>query len=315
MRGLTQLEQQGVALCDRLSGTSTYVEVVAGIFELLRSVQGLESDGIDRAAIIEMLAAPRQMVRRSPFFARLQDWPRGYPGDFETVEHLLRARNLAARGTIAFHIEQYGLTSPAARQHHNKVRRQGELILDLCGRGAPDPKPAARVLSLACGSSPDLASVQSWVRPDAQFTLVDSDPDALRYSRDRLQAIESQCRFVEGNVLRLRPLSAGMGPFDLVVVGGLFDYLRGRTIARILRLLWSELLAPGGKLFFTNISPDNPDRIWIEYLAEWVLIARDEPSLMSLCRDAGIDERHCKCERDATASAILVEIDRPEEPA
>jgi hypothetical protein len=37
---------------------------------------------------------------------------------------------------------------------------------------------------------------------------------------------------------------------------------------------------------------------------------RDEPSLMQLCRDAGIGEDHCKCERDATGSAILVEIER-----
>jgi extracellular factor (EF) 3-hydroxypalmitic acid methyl ester biosynthesis protein len=310
MRGLTQLEQQGAALCERLSAPSTYLEVVAGIFDLLGSIQGLEVDGVDRAAIVEALAAPRQMVRRSPLFARLQDWPRGYAGDFETIEYVLRARNLAEWATVAFHLEQYGLASPAAQQHRNKVRRQGELILDLCGREAPDSKPTARILSLACGSSPDLASVQHRVRPDAQFTLFDSDADALRYSRDRLKGVGSQCRFVEGNVLRLGQSLSGHGHFDLVLIGGLFDYLRGRTIVRVLKLLWSEVLAPGGKLFFTNISADNPDRIWIEYLADWVLIARDEASIIGLCRDADIDERHCKLERDATGSAILVELSR-----
>jgi extracellular factor (EF) 3-hydroxypalmitic acid methyl ester biosynthesis protein len=310
MRGLTQLEQQGAALCDRLSAPSTYVEVLAGIFDLLRSVQDLEADGVGRTAIVEALAAPRQMMRRSPLFARLQDWPRGYPGDFETIEYLLRARNLAQWGTVAFHLEQHGLASPAAQQHRNKVRRQGELILDLCGAGARDAKPTARILSLACGSCPDLASVQHRVRPDAQFTLFDSDANALRYSRDRLEPIESQCRFVEGNVLRLAQTLSGHGPFDLVLIGGLFDYLRGRTIVRTLKLLWSEMLAPGGKMFFTNMSADNPDRIWIEYLADWVLIARDEPSLIGLCREADIDERRCKIERDATGAAILVELAR-----
>src|SRR6185503_14726420 len=137
---------------------------------------------------------------------------------------------------------------------------------------------------------------QHWVRADAHFTLLDSDAEALRCSRDRLAPIASRCRFVEGNVLRLRQLLAGDGPFDLILVGGLFDYLRERTIARILTLLWSEFLAEGGKLFFTNISPDNPDRLLIEYLADWVLVARDEQSLLRLCHDAGIDEQSCKHE-------------------
>ena len=148
------------------------------------------------------------------------------------------------------------------------------------------------------------------MRPDAHFTFVDSDGDALRCSRDRLAAIASQCRFVEGNVLRLNQILAGDGPFDLVLIGGLFDYLRERTIVRILKLLSSEFLAEGGKLFFTNISPDNTDRLWIEYLADWVLIARDEQSLLRLCHDAGIDEQSCKHQRDATGSAILLEIER-----
>ena len=310
MTDLTQLEQHGAALCDRLTAPSTYVEVVAAIFDLLRSVQGLEAHGVDRAAIVEALAAPRQMMRRSPLYARLQDWPRGYAGDFETIEYVLRARNLAEWGTVAFHLEQYGLASPVAQQHRNKVRRQAEVILDLCGGEGRDSKPAATILSLACGSSPDLASIQHRVRPDAQFTLFDSDADALRYSRDRLEPIESQCRFVEGNVLRLGQTLSGHGRFDLVLIGGLFDYLRGRTIVRVLKHLWSEVLTPGGKMFFTNISADNPDRLWIEYLTDWVLIARDEPSLMGLCREAAIDQPHCKFERDATGTAILVEVNR-----
>ena len=311
MRALEQLEEQGIALTSRLDPSSTYLEVVAGVFELLSSIDCLERDGVPRQAIVEKLGAPRKMVRLSPFFARLQDWPRGYPGDFETIEYLMQSRNLAAEGSVAFQLERYGLTSPAAQQHRNKVRRQAELILEVCSRGARPAGRAPRILSLACGSSPDVASVQRWLPRDAHFTLLDGDADAVRYSRQRLTAIESRCHFVHGNVLRLGQLLAGADPFDLVLVGGLFDYLRGRSIARILKLLWTDFMAEGATLFFTNVSAENPDRIWIEYLADWILIARDERVLLGLCGEAGIAEEHCKHQRDATGSTILMEVERP----
>ena len=60
---------------------------------------------------------------------RLQAWPRGYPGDFETVEWLCDARNRAEPGTVPWALEQCSLQSPLAQQHRNKVGLQGRAIL------------------------------------------------------------------------------------------------------------------------------------------------------------------------------------------
>jgi ubiquinone/menaquinone biosynthesis C-methylase UbiE len=247
------------------------------------------------------------MIEASPFFSRLQRWPRGYPGDFETIQYLLCAENLAPRGTAAFHLEQYGLTCPAAQQHRNKVLRQAELARNLLRDGNVS---APSILSLACGSSPDLAHVRDYLRQDVCVTLVDSDADALELSRQALTDVPVQCRLVHGNVLRLKRLLPDTQPAHLILIGGLFDYLRDSTIQRFLKLLWNEFLAPGGRLFFTNISPDNPDRLLIEYFGDWVLTARDEAALSRLCDLAGLDGCHRHLQRDATGCTILVELQR-----
>jgi O-methyltransferase involved in polyketide biosynthesis len=77
------------------------------------------------------------------------------------------------------------------------------------------------------------------------------------------------------------------GPFDLILAGGLFDYLSDKMIARTLSDAWS-MLAPEGRIVFTNIATGNPFRVWIEYMGDWKLIERSEEDVASLCRLAGV---------------------------
>ena len=58
-----------------------------------------EEAGVERNEILAHLATARAIHHRSPFAARVTDWPRGYPGDFETVEYLCDAVNHAEPGT------------------------------------------------------------------------------------------------------------------------------------------------------------------------------------------------------------------------
>ena len=45
-----------------------------------------------RDEILKELYPLREAVRQSPFLQRAQDWPRGYQGDFETIEYILEAK-------------------------------------------------------------------------------------------------------------------------------------------------------------------------------------------------------------------------------
>jgi extracellular factor (EF) 3-hydroxypalmitic acid methyl ester biosynthesis protein len=256
---------------------------------------------LTRLELLPHLAAVRALHDRSPFVHRLQTWPRGYPGDFETVEWLCDARNRAEPGTVPWAIEQCSLQSPLAQQHRNKVSIQARAI-----HSALVANPCAHIASIGCGGCRDLSLIQAYISAtDGRFTLVDADDDALAFARERLDRLEGRCAFVRGRVPRvLSKLPAGR--FDLIVAGGLFDYLPDRWAQATLGAA-RELLAPGGRLLWSNIAKGNLYRPWIEYLADWWLIEREETDVLRLLEQAGFDVEQARVSRDSTGLALLVE--------
>jgi|RhiMethySRZTD1v2_1073278.scaffolds.fasta_scaffold12491_2 hypothetical protein len=277
-------------------------EVVAAVHGLCAALISEEQAGARRADIVRMLEPVRAIHGRSAFLARLQQWPRGYPGDFETIEYLWQGRNTAADRT-SFYLEHYALTAPVAEQHRHKIRRQAQLMMNVLDR-------TGHIVNLACGSVPDLRLVAE-IAPDklaslrtgaSSILLSDMDQAALDYAATALGPTARLCRFQAGHALRvLRKLDR---PADLVLIGGLFDYLSERACAAIVRAA-AERLADGGTLFFTNIGQGNPYRPWLEYCGEWTLIERTESDVRDLVDRCGVP-MDVEVSRDTTGLTLLV---------
>jgi SAM-dependent methyltransferase len=102
------------------------------------------------------------------------------------------------------------------------------------------------------------------------------------------------------------------GRFDLVVAGGLFDSLPDRWAVATLRAV-ERMLNPGGRLIFSNIAAGNPFRAWLEYLAEWQLIERDQEALELLLSESGFPTDGAHIFRDSSDLAFMVEVQRKKE--
>lgn len=292
-----QLEQMAVS---GDAGARLYHRSISIVHAICDALTRCEEAGVGDADIRAAVRTAREIHAASPFVTRLQRWPRGYPGDFETVEWLWRADNHAPTGTLAHAIEGYALGSAISQQHRNKVSLQAECMLHTF-----QANPACRIASIGCGGSLDLRSVVSHVPLTATMVLCDSDRDALAYSRMKLEPIADRCHFVQGIVPRVLRRVRELGPFDLILAGGLFDYLSDRFIARTLSDAWS-MLASGGRIVFTNIAAGNPYRVWIEYMGDWKLIERTEPDIARICRSAGVAAPAMT--RDTTSLAIVAAV-------
>lgn len=282
---------------------------IAMTHRLVMAIVRLQAAGNPRAAIVAALGDARAVHAESPFGRRLQQWPRGYPGDFETVEYLLQQRNHAPAGRLSYFIEQYALDSPIAQQHRNKVDLQAREVLATVRRheGAGVP----RVLLLAAGGSPDLRQVEhALVDEPLAITLLDQDKDALAFSGSNLPLLRNRLSFVHANVIRGLPAVAKRGPFDLVLAGGLFDYLPDRVAISVLRTAVKRLLRDGGRFVFTNIKCGNPYQPWIEHMADWFLIHRSAEDVLDLCTAAGFKEDSVVIDTDRTGLALIVTCQR-----
>lgn len=142
------------------------------------------------------------------------------------------------------------------------------------------------------------------------FVLVDSDAEALAFARQRLDRLSDRCQFVRGRVPRVLTAPAlrdASGQFDLIVAGGLFDYLQDDWAIATLRLA-RRMIAPNGRLILSNIAAGNPFRAWLEYLAEWTLIEREPEDLGRLLAAADFPSEHLHISRDSSGLALMADV-------
>ena len=286
---------------------SAYHKVVSLLHELCLSIRLAEEAGHSRSEIEVVLEPVWSLHSQSPFLRRTQTWPRGYPGDFETIEYLCEGTNRARPGTVGYFIEQAALTSSITQQHRNKVAWQASKVLETCLGSSEERK----VLSIACGGSRDLRSIQSFLEATpVQFLLNDLDEDALTHSVVNLPYLAGKLQPVHGNVFSAVRRFRVRGPFDLIFAGGLFDYLSDRQIIWLLDQL-ARCLKMGGRLCFTNVALRNPYREWMDYFTHWKLVERAEGDLIALAREISLDTTmEIAISVDQTGLTHLVELTR-----
>lgn len=314
MQQLLQGVKYFVQMESNLSGNSAadYETVCLAIHQMNGDILNAENSGFSYQEIKSALEPVYAIYARSPFFCRMQTWPRGYQGDFETIEYLCDAHNGSTPQTVEYYCEQAALNAHIVQQHRNKLHRQAELALGvilgerLVRQGPP------RILSVACGGCRDLAPFARVLDPlHCRLVLNDMDTDALALAEMRLAGLGDSCQVVPGNILRRIRELVKYGPFDLILVGGLFDYLEDKHIAFLFKHCRESLLAPGGMLFCTNVGPDNPQKTWQRYFTNWTLIERSEGDLQRLAGESGFCRADVKITRDTTRVALLAELTRP----
>lgn len=209
-----------------------------------------------------------------------------------------------------YHCYEVGVEQARARfvqQHRNKLHQQTHLTLQTLLHGPAQP----HVLSSACGGCCDLTPIVAFLDPNrCRVTLHDMDADALELAKSRLAALGDACQIVQGNVLRKIRELAKLGPYDLILVGGLFDYLEDKHIGFLFKHCLESLLNPHGLLFCTNVSPDYPQKTWQRYFTNWTLLERTEADLQRLAQAAGFGMDDIEIRRDTTGVALLCTLTR-----
>jgi SAM-dependent methyltransferase len=304
---LQQSVKNFISLEDHITDGSSQLfhEVVSGMHDLCFHILEAEKNGKSRDEIEEIIKPARDIHSRSVFVKRLQDWPRKYPGDFETIEYICNLENKSQYGKIEYYIEEYALNSAMAQQHRNKMQHQSEIILDTLLNG----KGAQKILSVGCGGCRDMLKITKYIS-DVDFTLVlhDIDSDALELSRQRLQDIKAVVHTISGNFLQSLRKIEKLGPFDLILAGGFFDYLSDKHISFFLKRALNNLMNQISTLFFTNIKKENPYKVWQEYLADWKLVYRSDDEILKLLNTSGFPDRTIKIEKDETGLTFMVTV-------
>jgi extracellular factor (EF) 3-hydroxypalmitic acid methyl ester biosynthesis protein len=274
------------ALKDRkLSAESAQARVTAGCDNLVQALRDhIRRDGHLEGAIgtyVFRETFPYFMLSR--FIDRAFTKPRGYAGDYATIDALYE--DIATGdGRLGPLIDRWTREVPAARAVKNRRELLAEAIAEVAAQWTGHGPVS--VTSLAAGPARELLDVLAGADPpDLLATCIDIDPDALAYASglaERL-GVSEHFTFAQDNIVRLcrgRGHTA-LGPQALIYSVGLTDYLQDAFVVDLIN--WSyEHLLPDGTLIIGNVVPTNPDRAYMDHILEWTLIHRTAEELCEL---------------------------------
>jgi CRP-like cAMP-binding protein/SAM-dependent methyltransferase len=221
------------------------------------------------------------LVRLSQIGDRLYTKPRGYGGDFQTMEMIYDG---APGGTepIGALLDSCMLNLAAMKAIRNRRRL---LAAEIASSYA-----AARelhVTSLACGPAREVFDVLARADDGRRLEISCIDID-----REALGRVEALCqRHGTGDQVRthhanLIYLATGqqelrLPPQDLIYSASFIDYLSDEMAMTLINWI-HDRLRPGGRVLLGNFHPRNPTRGIMDHVLDWRLTHRDEADMNRL---------------------------------
>ncbi len=291
------------------------IETTKAIMEMCDACEEFEQSGaFDRSGIkqAQILFRERtgELFAKSYFMNRARTWPRGYAGDYETLEGIYR--NIPKSDGVGYYLDRYFLatTLPAA------VRDRKNFLRDLV-REELKARFAPRVLDLACGSAREVFELApEIVASKARFTFVDYDSDALSFSRDRLGYAgipPEQTVYRKYNAFKMINHDRNVKEFglqDVVYSVGFFDYVKDDALIPLLSALY-RLLNPGGTLITSFKDCRRYRAQEYHWFVDWDgFYQRTEENCHDILLKAGIPEAATLSVRDASGVIMFITATR-----
>ncbi|MDB4950844.1 MAG: hypothetical protein JWM27_3493 [Gemmatimonadetes bacterium] len=209
---------------------------------------------------------------------RLYGKPRGYPGDFMTLEMFYQD---VPRGTsrIGPALDRCFLRSPFGAALRARRTSMAERIAALASEST-SAEPL-RVTALAAGPAQELFDAFAAVGDPQRIhaTLVDFDPQALAFASERREKAGLRDRV---DMVGINPVYLALGratldvePQDVIYALGLADYFDDGMFVKLLDLVHG-LLKPGGRVVLGSFHTGNPSKAFMDHVLEWRLAHRGE---------------------------------------
>lgn len=206
--------------------------------------------------------------------------PRGYAGDFLTLEMIYR-NEPGGKNAVGRLIDHCFLDTSAARAVRH---RRGLLTTEIDAAIASRPGETTQITSLACGPAREVFDAFSQLDDPSGLhaNLLDIDLQALAFVSDKAasEGLDRQMSFVSENLIRLAlgRSTSDIRDQDLVYSIGLIDYLGDDLVVRLMDLVHA-MLRPGGRIVLGNIHPRNSTRGLMDHVLDWKLVHRTEQDM------------------------------------
>lgn len=256
-------------------------QIRQGFGALEQSVGALGPE--DAARLADALQAELlPLVRLTVTGERYYSKPRGYAGDYQTIETIY-ADAPAGTGGIGRVLDGCMLNLAAAKAVRNRCRLMASEILASYAAAQKE----FHVASLACGPAAEVFDVfeKAGDKSRLQVSCIDIDREALARvaARARVQKLADQVRTLHGNLIYLATgrQELDLPPQDLIYSLNLTDYFSDELAVTLIDWI-HDALRRGGRAMLGNFHPKNPSRGLMDHVLDWRLTHRDEAAMNQL---------------------------------
>ena len=218
--------------------------------------------------------------------------PFGYAGDFKIIDDIYQ-NNPTTTGFVRL-FDNYCMMSAISVAVRNRKEDFKRL---LTGFIADKAGYKLRIMNLACGPCrklKEILSLDSSLYKNVIFDCYDQEEKAIEYAKKLLSGYPN-INFIRENALRIAfrkdIFQLVDKKYDLIYATGLFDYFSERVgIALVTNL--RKLLNPGGMLAVSTMRDkySNPSVHYMEWVADWNLVYRDEEEFKRIFIEAGFTD-------------------------
>jgi hypothetical protein len=217
---------------------------------------------------------------RSRFLQRCRAKPRGYAGDYLTIQMMYEAAASTSDDVFGRAADAWAMAQPCPRAVRNRRALVGDLIRLL--RAQFDGEKLS-VVSLGCGPAAEV--FDSLPVGNACFRLVDIDSEAVAFVQQKARHLRAAGAVTPmlGNIIKMAvrkddAIPRGQHAFYSL---GVIDYFADQLVLRLLDYI-HDRLAPGGVVMLGNFRPGHANAAFFEHALEWPLRLRSREQLASL---------------------------------
>ncbi len=292
-------------------GEDVYAALSASLVEFEISARMFERSGVSEEII--GLARKRYHERTreafggSYFVNRTRTWPRGYHGDYLTIEGMYR--NTPLSEGMGMLIDRYFLETRLPVAVRGRMSTLRDMLAEELAKGAP-----LSILDIASGPCRELAELAAPITASgSRVTCLDIDDEALGFAHSRLSALglgEEHVTLKKHNAVKLVNVERSLrefGPQDFIYSLGLFDYLSDRTISTMLRSLHA-MLKPGGRLVVAFPDIERYSTIEFNWFIDWQILHRTRNESRRIIAEAGIPDGLVAETREPSGVIVLYTI-------
>lgn len=254
------------------------------------------------------------IYERSILMNRALSKPRGYPGDYETIEMNYNDSSLSKdAGEFLDYIFLRNKYAFAVRNRKDKMRL---LLAEFIAKSKNKPN----IMNIGCGSSREIRELgvnKEIAGFGVGFTCVDYDKDALEFTAKQMELLGNPFKLEYMNVSLLKLIKEPSyqkhlnNKFNMIYSIGLADYFHDNILGDWIRFCYS-ILPKEGVLIIAHKDriADERTPVLFDWFVDWKFIPRNEEELTAVIKNSGINNFDVNVEREQSGIIFFLKISK-----